>query len=183
VFTIALLRSLSWASLIQSIPSLPTSLSYSLINVRDFLRIFVTRLFFLLWRVVSHTPNPQAGGPPLSAIRDCLFDIFAATIHTIGRFLHPQPEDAPCRGDKTHLIWKLFVFPKLIVTAGIIGADCWSSLFIPSPIRHGRKIGVSLPFDLNFFFFFRGHLHSCILKLFMKLWILQKLCLDTLDGE
>jgi hypothetical protein len=33
---------------------------------------------------------------PLSAVRDCLFNIFAAG----GRLLHPQPEDAPGRGHK-----------------------------------------------------------------------------------
>jgi hypothetical protein len=32
-------------------------------------------------------------GHPLSAVCACLFNIIAAT-------LHPQPEDAPCRGDK-----------------------------------------------------------------------------------
>ena len=34
--------------------------------------------------VVSASPNPQAGGPPLSAVRDCLFDLFAATLHIGG---------------------------------------------------------------------------------------------------
>jgi hypothetical protein len=37
----------------------------------------------------------------LSAVRDCLFSIFAATLHTWRPFLHPQPEDAPCNGDST----------------------------------------------------------------------------------
>jgi hypothetical protein len=36
-------------------------------------------------------PTPKLEDSPLSAVRDCLFNIFAAT-------LHPQPEDAPCRG-------------------------------------------------------------------------------------
>jgi hypothetical protein len=30
---------------------------------------------------------------PLTAVRNCLFSIFIDT-------LHPQPEDAPCRGDR-----------------------------------------------------------------------------------
>jgi len=30
--------------------------------------------------VVSTSPNPQAGGPPLSAVHDCLFNLFAATL-------------------------------------------------------------------------------------------------------
>jgi hypothetical protein len=38
----------------------------------------------------------------LSAVRDCLFNIFAATLH-IWRLLHPQPEDAPCRGDRDNI--------------------------------------------------------------------------------
>ena len=35
--------------------------------------------------VVSTSPNPQAGGSPLSAIHDCLFKLFAATLHFGGR--------------------------------------------------------------------------------------------------
>lgn len=31
---------------------------------------------------------------------DCLFDIFAANLHNCRLFLHLQPEDAPCRGDR-----------------------------------------------------------------------------------
>jgi hypothetical protein len=40
----------------------------------------------------------------LSAVRDCLFNIFAATLHIWRPFLHPQPEDAPCHGDRDPLI-------------------------------------------------------------------------------
>jgi len=40
---------------------------------------------FLRWGVVSTSPKPQAGGTPLSAARHCLFNIFAATLHTGGR--------------------------------------------------------------------------------------------------
>jgi hypothetical protein len=39
----------------------------------------------------------------LSAVRDCLFDVFAATLHNWRAFLHPQPDDAPCRGDRDPL--------------------------------------------------------------------------------
>jgi hypothetical protein len=42
------------------------------VQVRGFLWFFVTSLF-LRWGVVSPTPNPQAGGLPLSALRECLF--------------------------------------------------------------------------------------------------------------
>ena len=39
---------------------------------------------------------------PLSAVRDCLFNIFAATLYM--PFLQPQPEDAPCRGGRCPFI-------------------------------------------------------------------------------
>jgi hypothetical protein len=54
---------------------------------------FVTSLFFLGEELVASRPTPKLEDHPLSAVRDCLFNIFAVT-------LHPQPEDAPCRGDK-----------------------------------------------------------------------------------
>jgi hypothetical protein len=37
---------------------------------------------------------------PFSTVRDCLFNIFAATPMSGGRLLRPQPEAAPCRGGK-----------------------------------------------------------------------------------
>jgi hypothetical protein len=40
----------------------------------------------------------------LSAVRDCLFSVFAATVYTWRPILHPQSEDAPCRGDRDPLI-------------------------------------------------------------------------------
>jgi hypothetical protein len=45
-------------------------------------------------------PTPKLEDHPLSAVRDCLFNVFAATLHNWRPFLHPQPEDAPCRGDR-----------------------------------------------------------------------------------
>jgi hypothetical protein len=64
---------------------------------------FVTCFNFLRW-VVSTSSNPQAGDHPLSAVRDWLFSIFAATLHIWRPFLHPQPGDAWCRGDRDPLI-------------------------------------------------------------------------------
>jgi hypothetical protein len=46
-------------------------------------------------------PTPKPEGHPLSAVRDC---IFAANLHIWRPFLHPQPEDAPCRSDSDPLI-------------------------------------------------------------------------------
>jgi hypothetical protein len=49
-------------------------------------------------------PNPKLEDHPLSAVRDCLFNVFTATLHISRPFLHQQPEDAPCRGDRDRLI-------------------------------------------------------------------------------
>jgi hypothetical protein len=40
----------------------------------------------------------------MSAVRDRLFNIFAATLRIGGRLLYPQPEDAPCRCDRDRLV-------------------------------------------------------------------------------
>jgi len=45
-------------------------------------------------------PTPKLEDHNLSAVHDCLFNLFAATLRIWRPSLHPQPEDAPCRGDK-----------------------------------------------------------------------------------
>jgi hypothetical protein len=53
--------------------------------------------------LLAPRPTPKLEDHPLSAVRDCLFNVFATTLHTWRPFLHPQPEDAPCRGDRDPL--------------------------------------------------------------------------------
>ena len=43
----------------------------------------------------------------MSAVRDCLFSIFGATLHIWRPFLHPQPENATWRGDRDPLITEI----------------------------------------------------------------------------
>jgi hypothetical protein len=68
-------------------------------QIRDHLWHFATKLF-LRW-VVCPTPNP-----PSWRITRCRLSVTAYSIYSQlpsipgGRLLHPQPEDAPCRGDK-----------------------------------------------------------------------------------
>jgi hypothetical protein len=54
--------------------------------------------------LLAPRPTPKMEDHPLSAVRDCLFNVFAATLHIQRPFLHPQPEDVPCRGDRDRLI-------------------------------------------------------------------------------
>jgi len=51
---------------------------------------------FYCEELLASRPTPKPENHPLSAVRDSSFNIFAAT-------LHPQPEDAPCRGDRDPL--------------------------------------------------------------------------------
>ena len=50
--------------------------------------------------VVSASPNPQAGGPPLVGCPRQLIQYIRSYPPYRRPFLHPQPEDAPCRGDR-----------------------------------------------------------------------------------
>jgi hypothetical protein len=60
---------------------------------------------FLWWGIVSTSSNPpKLEDHPFSAVRDCLFNIFAATVHMLKPFLLPQVGDAPCRGGSDPLI-------------------------------------------------------------------------------
>jgi hypothetical protein len=52
--------------------------------------------------LLAPRPTPKLEDHPLSAVRDCLFNVFAATLHYWRPFLN-QPEDAPCRGDRDPL--------------------------------------------------------------------------------
>ena len=61
---------------------------------------------FLQW-VVSTSPSPQAGGPPPVGCPRLLIQYIRSYPPYWRPFLHPQPEDAPCRGDRDPLIMEL----------------------------------------------------------------------------
>ena len=65
--------------------------------------------------VVSVSPNPQAEGPPLVGCPRLLIQFIRSYPPYRRRFLHPQPEDAPCRGDRDPQTRDLFetLFPKI----------------------------------------------------------------------
>ena len=44
-------------------------------------------------------PTPQAGGPPLVGCPQLFIQYIRSYPPYWRSFLHPQPEDAPCRGD------------------------------------------------------------------------------------
>jgi hypothetical protein len=75
-------------------------LSKESVQVRGSLEVFVTSCF-LRWGVVNPKPNP-----PSWRATPCYLFVTAYSIYSQltsiagGRSLHPQPEDAPCCGDR-----------------------------------------------------------------------------------
>jgi hypothetical protein len=62
-------------------------------------KLFVTG-FFYGEGLLTPCPTPKLEGHPLLSVCDCLFNIFAANLHSWRPFLHPQPEDALCCEDR-----------------------------------------------------------------------------------
>jgi hypothetical protein len=63
---------------------------------------FILRNKFIFYSegLLAPCPTRKLEDHPLSFVRGCLFNIFAASLHSWRPFLHPQPEDAPCCGDR-----------------------------------------------------------------------------------
>jgi hypothetical protein len=59
---------------------------------------------FLRRGVVNTSPNPQARGPPLVGCPRLLIQSIHIYPPYCRPYLHPQPEDVPCRGDRNPLI-------------------------------------------------------------------------------
>ena len=62
---------------------------------------------FLRWGVVSTSPNPRTGGPPLVDCQRLPIQYIRSYPPHCKPFLHPQPDEAPCRGDWDPVIMAL----------------------------------------------------------------------------
>jgi hypothetical protein len=87
---------------IHKCPPPVTILSHSLLVLHQRIsqsprpsEMFCNMLTFHGDKLLAIRPTPPDGGPPLVSLRDCLFNIFAATLHIRRPLRHPQP------GDKT----------------------------------------------------------------------------------
>jgi hypothetical protein len=74
--------------------------------------VFISILFLRIV-VVGTSPNPQAEGPPLVGCPRLLVQFIHSYPPNRRPFLHPQPEDAPCRGDRDLHSW-----PRPLFTPG-----------------------------------------------------------------
>jgi len=86
----------------------------------------------LRWGVVSTSPNPQSGVLPLVGYTRLLIQ-YIRCYHPYSRpFLHTQPEDAPCRGDRDPLITEFAVITVLIsaIEIRVVAINRYSSLHV-----------------------------------------------------
>jgi hypothetical protein len=65
--------------------------------------MFRNIILFYVEDWLTPRPTPTLEDHPLSAVRNSLFDVFAATLHNWRPFLHPQTDDAPAVVTGTHL--------------------------------------------------------------------------------
>jgi hypothetical protein len=94
-------------------PSIPSGFFLSGIHNSNGMAIFETfcdRNFYGEG-FLARRPTHKLEDHPLSAVRDCLFSIFAATLHNWRTSLQLQPEGAPCHGDKgpTQLLHRILL--------------------------------------------------------------------------
>ena len=73
------------------------------VPVRGVLKVFATSKVLNVEELLVPRPTPTMEYHPLSAVRDCLFNIFAATLRIWRPFLHPKPENTASRCDRDPL--------------------------------------------------------------------------------
>jgi len=59
-------------------------------------------------KLLTPRPTPKLEGHPLSTVRDCLFNIFAATLHIGGRSSIHNLRTPHALVTGTHLSWQTF---------------------------------------------------------------------------
>jgi hypothetical protein len=95
-----------------------------ILHMPSFLQVsfFTFRNTFIFYGegLLAPRRTPRLEDHPLSFVRGCLFNIFAATFHSWRLFLHPQTVDAPCCGDRTVYqlkCWMHFPLHKYALTS------------------------------------------------------------------
>ena len=74
--------------------------------------------------VVSTSPNPQAGGPPLVGCPRMLIQFIRSYPPYRRPFLYPQPENVPCCGDRDplYMVWIIvpFIITRIVLKVSVI---------------------------------------------------------------
>jgi len=75
------------------------------VQVRGLFELFVARYIFQWRELLAPLPIPKLENHPLSAVRDCIFNILAATLHIGGRFSIRNLRTRHTAMSRTHLSW------------------------------------------------------------------------------
>jgi hypothetical protein len=99
------------------------------VGVRDLCERYVTTFF--RWGAVSTSPNHQVGGPSHVGCPRLLIQCIRSYPPYWKPFLHPQPEDPLCRGDRD-LSWSLLPLSvKISVTQSLAAhSTVWFSIYV-----------------------------------------------------
>ena len=79
--------------------------------------------------LLTPRPTPKLGGPPLVGCPRLLIQYIRSYPPYCRLFLHPQPEDAPCRGDRD----------PLITECNCIQYFSWISYYLPEDVQIKSK--------------------------------------------
>jgi hypothetical protein len=106
--------------------------------------------FVLPRGIVSSSPNPQAGGPPLVGCPRLLIPFIRSYPPHQRTFLHLQLEDAPCRGDRDPLTW--VKIPQSVFIVGTVECRLIGKrrLILTRRFTHLRKMPISVAFLQKF---------------------------------
>ena len=105
-------------------------------QVRRFtVRPFRNTISFNVAELSTPRHNPKREDHPLSAVRDCLFQFIRSYPPYRRPFLHPQPENAPCRGDRDPLMTTLrqHYFHKCSSSVTLANNDTSVTYRLPTP--------------------------------------------------
>jgi hypothetical protein len=104
----------------------------------------------LYGELLAPRPTLKLEDHTLSAVRDCLVVIFAATLRFWRPFLHPQPEDAPCRGDRSPDSYYYLYHSTNYLISSFLHRNKYFCIQI-SKIRHTGENEFKFGFEMNIF--------------------------------
>jgi hypothetical protein len=122
----------------------------------------ILNMYFLRRGVVSTSPKPQARGPPLVGCPRLLIQFIHSYPPYRRPFLHPQPEDAPCRGHRDPHSWNGIALPFLYALCNMQIAYSAKPNYCLTPLTHN---GQWCPLWCDFRLSIRIEFEFCIILL------------------
>jgi hypothetical protein len=95
------------------------------IRPRPRLMMFRNRFIFYGEGLLAPRPTPKLEDHTLSSVCGCLFNIFAANLHSWRTCLYPRTEDAPCCGDGSHLTCNQACYRSYLILYALHVRHCY----------------------------------------------------------